>query len=237
VYQHYFGSFTLIGAILSLFSSKLPAWMKRRYLKLNSHILDVGSGSGELLHILKRGGFNFLQGIDPYLTKDIFYESGVKVYKKEFQEVDKKFDFIMFHHSFEHMNNPLDVFKHIFTCLNDNGIALIRIPVADSFSYRKYRENWVNLDPPRHFFLHTEKSIEILASQSGLRLIETFRDANQFQFYGSELYLKNISLESYNKGDYPNFFTKNQLRKFRAEAKRLNKINQGDWASFYLQKK
>lgn len=236
VYQHYFGSFTPLGAILSLFSSKLPAWMKRRYLKLNSNILDVGCGSGELLHIMNRGGFTTLSGVDPFISTDLNYESGVTIYKNEFKNIEGQFDFIMFHHSFEHMNNPLEVFKHINACLKSNGTALIRIPVADSSSYKKYGENWVNLDPPRHFFLHTEKSIRLLASQSGLELVETFRDANQFQFYGSELYLKNIPLEEYNKGLHPHFFSKDQLRKYRKEAQRLNKQNEGDWSSFYLRK-
>jgi hypothetical protein len=142
----------------------------------------------------------------------------------------------MFNHSFEHMDEPLQVFRHIYKVLNKGCYALIRIPVADSFAFRKYGADWVNLDPPRHFFLHTTNSITHLAGQSGLQLKETIYDSLQFQFYGSELYKRNMTLVDYDKGLHKDVFTKKQMRSFRAEAKRLNQINDGDWACFYLYK-
>ncbi len=236
VFQYYYGEKTIIGFLLAAFSSKPPLWMKKDYFDLNHKILDVGSGSGKLLLEMKRGGFKYLTGADPFIDTNIEYESGVTILKKAFTTIDEKFDCVMFHHSFEHMDNPEEVFKHLVNTLTDNGFALIRIPVADSFSYKKYHENWVNLDPPRHFYLHTDKSIEILAKKTGLKIVDKFRDANQFQFYGSELYKNNIPLEDYNKGLYPAYFSKSQIRAFRSEAKRLNKINEGDWACYYLSK-
>ncbi|TDO26404.1 methyltransferase family protein [Sediminibacterium goheungense] len=236
VFQYYYGKKTIIGFLLAAFSSKPPLWMKKDYFDLNHKILDVGSGSGKLLLEMKRGGFKYLTGADPFINANIQYESGVTIFKKAFTTIDEKFDCVMFHHSFEHMDNPEEIFKHLFNTLTDNGFALIRIPVADSFSYKKYHENWVNLDPPRHYYLHTDKSIEILAKKTGLKIMDKFRDANQFQFYGSELYKNNIPLEDYNKGLYPDYFSKSQIRAFRNEAKKLNKINEGDWACYYLRK-
>ena len=234
VYNHHFGKRSLLGAFVSLFSSKPAIWMNRKYLCLNSKILDVGSGSGKLLLDMQRGGFTKLVGVDPFLEKDIQYDCGVNIYKKSFFDITETFDFIMFHHSFEHMDQPQKIFSHLYKILNKGCFALIRIPVADSFSFRKYGAEWVNLDPPRHFFLYTTKSINFLAAQSGLSLKETIYDSNQFQFYGSELYRRNLTLDDYNKGLHPDLFTKTQMRNFRAEANRLNKINDGDWACFYF---
>lgn len=236
VYNHHFGKKNVMGAFLSLFSSRPAIWMNRKYLTLGSSILDVGSGAGKLLLELQRGGFTNLTGVDPFLEKDIVYTGGLNIYKKEFTTIFETFDFIMFHHSFEHMNHPLQIFSHLYKILNKHSYALIRIPVADSFSFKKYGANWVNLDPPRHIFLHTIKSIQLLASKVGLELKETIYDANQFQFYGSELYAHDIPLDEYNRGLHPDIFTKPQMRKYRAAAKRLNEKKEGDWICFYLYK-
>jgi SAM-dependent methyltransferase len=77
---------------------------------------------------------------------------------KDFFDITETFDFIMFHHSFEHMDAPEKVFQHIYKLLNKGSYALIRIPVADSSSFKKYGANWVNLDPPRHFFYTLPKA-------------------------------------------------------------------------------
>lgn len=236
VFQYYYGKKTIKGFLLASFSSKPPNWMKKEYFDLNSKILDIGSGSGKLLLEMQRGGFKNLTGADPFIEANIEYGNGLTIYKETFTNIDEKFDCIMFHHSFEHMDNPEEIFNHLSHTLTDKGFALIRIPVADSLSFKKYRENWVNLDPPRHFYLHTDKSIEILAKKTGLIVTDKFRDANQFQFYGSELYKNNIPLEEYNKGLHQHYFSKSQIRAFRKEANRLNKINKGDWACYYLQK-
>jgi len=34
------------------------------------------------------------------------------------------------------------------------GWCVIRIPTVSSFAWEHYREQWVQLDAPRHFFLH-----------------------------------------------------------------------------------
>ena len=76
----------------------------------------------------------------------------------------------MFNHSFEHMENPFEVMNQSNRLLNKNKFLLVRIPVADSYAFKHYRENWCSLDAPRHLFLHTKKSIELLAKQSGFEI-------------------------------------------------------------------
>jgi SAM-dependent methyltransferase len=235
-YQQRFGDSSLLGALAALFSHKLPAWMNSKYFRFASRILDVGCGSGELLLELQRGGFGHLTGADPFIAADIHYAGGVSIFKKDFLELEGKFDFIMFHHSFEHMAEPLKIFQRLAQALNPGGAALIRIPVADSYAYRTYRAHWVNLDPPRHFFLHTPKSIGLLTKQVGLRLAEVIYDSTHMQFYGSELYRRDLTLEAYNQGQHRDLFSKPEMRKFRIEAARLNQKRDGDLACFFIQK-
>lgn len=206
---------------------------------LNDSILDVGCGTGILLHKMKESGFNNVMGIDPFIDETISYPNGLKILKKNFDELDKKFDFIMFNHSFEHMENPLEVMKQSNKLLNNNKYLLLRVPVADSYAFKHYRENWCSLDAPRHLFLHTKKSIELLAKQSGFVIKKINYDSRSWQLWGSEQYSKNISLmdeRSYYINPKKSIFTQNQIDEFEKQVVELNKNGEGDQAEFYLQK-
>jgi hypothetical protein len=57
---------------------------------------------------------------------------------------------------------------------------------------------WVQLDAPRHFFLHSANSLGLLAGKVGMAVTETVYDSDELQFVGSEQYLKGIPLRSEN---------------------------------------
>ncbi|SMC61422.1 class I SAM-dependent methyltransferase [Moheibacter sediminis] len=207
-------------------------------LNKNMSILDIGCGNGKLLFSLKEMGCKNLTGIDPYLKDDIITPN-VKIYKKNIEELTGKWDFIMLNHSFEHMENPLTVFKKINDILNDNGTCMIRIPTSSSDAWEKYRENWVQLDAPRHIFLHSRKSMELLSKQAGLEIFNVFYDSGAFQFWGSEQYQKNIPLvsdDSYSFKKDESVFTIQQIKNFNQKSIELNKTERGDMCAFYLRK-
>ena len=201
----------------------------------DSTILDVGCGIGEhYLYPLKEMGFANVMGIDPFIEKPIEYSNGLTVKKQKLVEINQHWDLIMFHHSYEHVPNPLEVLQKVSSILQLEGICIIRIPVADSYAWEHYGINWVQLDAPRHLFLHTVKSIKILAEKSNLNLIKVTHDSSSFQFLGSELYLKDIPLVDKKKP--PLLQRKLEQRKYARLSKDLNKKGEGDQAIFYLQK-
>jgi 2-polyprenyl-3-methyl-5-hydroxy-6-metoxy-1,4-benzoquinol methylase len=208
--------------------------------KKDSRILEAGCGVGSLLFALREIGFTDLTGIDPFIKKESSEGGGIKILKKTIHEVEGKWDLIMFHHSFEHLSNPLETLQKAATLLDDGGICLIRIPVASCHAWQHYREKWVQLDAPRHFFMHTPESMKILAASSGLVIDKIVYDSTAFQFLGSEQYLRGISLmaeNSYYKDPSKSIFTKKEVRNFQKEAVRLNRENRGDTAAFYLRKR
>lgn len=205
----------------------------------DTSILEVGCNIGALLHSLRELGMKHLLGVDPFIPKDIDYENGLIIQKKEIHDVDGKWDIIMFHHSFEHMSDPATTLETVFRLLTPNGCCVIRIPIASSYAWNHYRVNWVQLDAPRHFFLHSVESMIILADQAKLDLYKVVYDSTSFQFWGSEQYIEDIPLtdnRSYSQNAKASIFSKREISAFAKRAKDLNESKQGDQAIFYLRR-
>jgi SAM-dependent methyltransferase len=214
-------------------------WFKKSKLEFESAILDIGCGTGKLLLRMHRDGFSNLTGYDPYIKESILYKNGVKVLRKNFSELEGSFDFIMAHHSLEHIPQQLKLFSDLYNLLKPNRYLIIRTPVASSFAWRHYGVNWVALDAPRHLYLHTVKSIELLSKHVGFTLEDVKFDSTEFQFLGSELYRRDITLidESCNlKNHQMSIFSKEQIGAFKEKAAELNARGDGDQACFYLYK-
>ena len=216
-------------------------WLTKVNLNPNESILEVGCGEGVLLLKLKEAGFNNLLGIDPFIKNDLVYGQNLKILKKTIQQVsDLTFDFVMFHHSFEHLDKPHETFEILSKLLKNGGKVLIRIPVIDSYAWENYKTEWIQLDPPRHFFLYSVKSIEYLAEKYGFETDDIIYDSTAFQFIGSEQYKRDIPFmgsNSYFQSSTGHIFSKEELAGFQKKADELNKIKQGDSAGFLLKKK
>jgi SAM-dependent methyltransferase len=209
--------------------SKYLSELKKCGAHFDSKILDVGSGNGELLLQLARCGFKDLEGVDPHIDRDIIYANGVRIFKKGLGEAKGMYDILMLHHSLEHMEDQLSAFKSISRLLNTGGCALIRTPVVPSYAWEHYGVNWVQIDAPRHLFIHSLKSIGDLASRAALKIKETTFDSTEFQFIGSEQYARGISLSderSYYKDPEKSVF----------DHKEVDVFKRGDQACFYLVK-
>lgn len=214
-------------------------WFTGLNLDTNSKILDIGCGSGDLLLSMNKEGFTNLSGVDPFIANDIHHKNNVTIHKCDISDLQSKFDCIMMHHSFEHAENPLLLLAKIKGALADNGCILIRIPLCDSYAWRTYREHWIQLDAPRHFFLHTKKSMSLLADKAGLRITNIVYDSNEFQFLGSEQYKQDIPLNaslSFTNSPEKTIFTKEEITQYKELAEKLNGEQDGDQACFYLRK-
>jgi SAM-dependent methyltransferase len=245
--NYYFGRKTAPGkwlATRSSLSCDFPLWARQQKLDLKlspaSSILDVGCGKGRALLDMQALGFTKLTGIDPLLEADVFYDKGVNVYKKNVYEMEGEFDFIMLNHSFEHMPDPQSILVKLRQLLKPNRYLLIRIPVVDSYQWRRYGLNWAALDAPRHLYLHTRKSMELLATQAGFTVAEVVFDSDGFTDWASEQYAAGISLidpQSYSVDPSASMFQQSDIDRFAAQAAELNAKGDADYAGFFLQVK
>lgn len=195
-------------------------------------ILDLGCGTGHYLYKLKNYGFENLLGADPYLKETIHYGNGLTVKKADIQELGGSWDVVMMHHSLEHIEDQHATLTKVASLLNDTGICLIRIPTVTSMPWETYRENWVHLDAPRHFFLHSHKSITNAARKAGLSVVSITSDANAFSFYGSEFYMRGIPVPEWREET----FSPKERREFARKAEEINRKNRGDTIVVILRK-
>jgi SAM-dependent methyltransferase len=205
-------------------------------LRFDSRILDLGCGNGQLLRTLSYFGFRDLTGADAFVESEITYPDGTVIYKKPLDEIDGSFDLIMLHHSFEHFADPLGSLREIRRLLAPTGRCLIRMPIVN-FAWEKYGVNWVQLDPPRHLVLYTEKAFVDTVERAGFEIVKTVYDSEAFQFWGSEQYVRDIPMNDPRafKGDIgKSIFTDAELREWQRQAEQLNKDRRGDQACFYL---
>jgi len=237
--EQLYGRPSLLGDFVVRWKGNPFPWLPYTQVKLDDSILDVGSGSGFLLKSMRSMGFKNAIGADPYIASEI--KSGDLVVKKAFlAEIEGLFDLVMFHHSFEHMPDPEAILRETARLTRPGKFALIRIPLAGKAAWRKYGTDWVQLDAPRHLFLHTVQSMVLLAQKAGFLIEKVVYDSAGFQFWGSEQYKMDIPLmdpRSYAKDRLHPLFDEATIAEFDAIADQLNAQGDGDSASFYLRRK
>ena len=200
-------------------------------LKPGARILDVGAGRGRMLRMFGDLGFRSLAGIDTHLPSAKIVHPGFSLFRKSIFECEEEYDLVMFSHSFEHMEDPQRVLAQTRKLLDPSGACFLRIPTSSSFAWRHYRTDWVQLDAPRHFYLHSTASLERVVRAAGFRIESLRCDSSALQFWGSEQYRSGIPLfseQSYAKNPAASMFNRADLRAFHRRARELDRRGEGD---------
>ena len=188
------------GKILAKLSKDAFEWIEPGMFDFHSSILDVGSGSGRLLLKMSHSGFSDLTGIDPFIENDIEYRTGkgtVHMEKKDIFELTGQYDVIMLHHVLEHIPDQNAALAHLVKRMHPQSKLIIHIPVMSEYIWHRLGMNGFQLgDVPRHYYIHTRKSLSVLTENHGLQLLSA-------KYLGSKIILDSadgkIRLQEANK--------------------------------------
>ncbi|MFT2010391.1 class I SAM-dependent methyltransferase [Pontibacter sp. 13R65] len=175
-------------------------------MHMQTRLLDMGCGIGGYTYPLYELGMKKVMGADPFIPATIVYPNGFKVQKSYISDIEGQWDVIIYNHSFEHVPDPLENLLAVEQLLAPDGTCVIRIPTVSSYAWEHYSTDWFQLDAPRHFFLHSIESMNVLAGKAGLEVVDVVYDSTAAQFIHSEKYRQDIPLQEKQPRTFSTFF-------------------------------
>jgi SAM-dependent methyltransferase len=218
---------------------RAAAFSRRAGLRsFNDPILDVGCGRRAVnLATLRRAGFRHLLGIDPFLDGDTEFD-GIPLRRRAIEEQEGSFKAITFHHSFEHVPDPAATLAAAAGLLRDGGVILIRTPVMGTWFWERYGTAWWELDPPRHLWVHTPASLELLGRRAGLALVDIVWDSTYVEVIASEQIARDLAWRE--RGSWEaegrTSIDAETIARYRSITDELNKEGRAGRAGFYFRK-
>lgn len=137
-----------------------------------SEILDFGCGNGDFLSLTKEISKRSV-GLEINIENTEYLNSiGIKCVNKLSELSGDKFDLITLNHVLEHLNDPINILIELQKYLKDDGNIIIEVPHArdlllETFDLESYKNFTLWSE---HLILHTKKSLETFALNSGLQM-------------------------------------------------------------------
>ena len=132
-------------------------------------LLDVGCGNGEFLVKARQAGWE-VEGVDPDPDAvRICTDRSLDVRQGTIHDVPgaDRLDGITMCHVIEHVHDPKRVLMACVDLLKPGGWLWIETPNVNSLCHRKFKSDWLGLDPPRHLTIFNRRSLIGLLSDTG----------------------------------------------------------------------
>lgn len=202
----------------------------------DSRILDVGCGSGMLVYAMSLARFG-VEGLDPFAPDDRTFDTGATIRKAYLNELERSYDLVMFHHSFEHVLDPRETLIQAGSVLSDQGRILIRMPTVSSEAFDTYGADWVQLDAPRHTAVFSRAGVRRLCEDLNFEVLTVRDDSGSFQFWGSEQHRAGIAFtspQSHFLNPHASPFRAEQIAAWDRRAAEVNAEGRGDQAVWVI---
>ncbi len=139
-------------------------------------ILDVGCATGEFLSVSKKFGYK-VEGLElSRWSSEIARKKGITIHRERLKELSKnsrrKYEVITLFGVIEHFELPREEMGYISKLLKPGGILVIWTGDINSLPSKLLTRNWWYWQG-QHIQYFTEKSLNLLAENSGIKHLET----------------------------------------------------------------
>ncbi|MBF0320227.1 MAG: class I SAM-dependent methyltransferase [Nitrospirae bacterium] len=149
----------------------------QKYLHPGASVLELGSGTGELLYSIKpyvkeATGIEIHKGFVEF-TKNTL---GLEAYAEDINKIDfgdRRFDLIISIATIDHLNNPLETLITLKNLLADNGLMYVEVPnKEEALNHYLPERNLKAFNTffwhKAHFYYFTAATLEKLMQKAGL---------------------------------------------------------------------
>jgi SAM-dependent methyltransferase len=136
-------------------------------------LLDVGCGDGQFLARMQALGWN-VEGVDVDERAVVnARRQALKIHCGRLHEIgftDDVFDAIVLSHVLEHVHDPELLLRECYRILRPGGQFRVFVPNAGGVGQRHFGRDWGGLDPPRHLYHFTARTLGELGASAGFRV-------------------------------------------------------------------
>ncbi|MBI5245410.1 MAG: class I SAM-dependent methyltransferase [Elusimicrobia bacterium] len=163
--------------------------------KKPGRILDVGCGEGSFLAGCAAHGWEPWGVETSSAGAALARGKGLKVFDKPLDECGLPaayFDVITLWQSIEHVMDPAGTLRETRRILKDDGLLFLAFPNSDSLEFKAFGPRWFHLDPPRHLYHFSPRTMGGLLRSCGFQALDAdhfYWDYNIFGCYQSLLNL------------------------------------------------
>ncbi len=166
--ENRYREFVALDHIRFLESCARRAGAKKRLL------LDIGCGSGMMLGLARKRGFEpFGMDMSEQAVALARERYGLKVLQGKVGDdlwAPAQFDFVTMYHVLEHLADPRSALRYVRRLLKPDGNLILQVPNIESLQARCFGPCWYGLDVPRHLMNFTPGAIDLLLGETGFRV-------------------------------------------------------------------
>jgi 2-polyprenyl-3-methyl-5-hydroxy-6-metoxy-1,4-benzoquinol methylase len=146
----------------------------RQYVKSGT-LLDVGCATGIFLSFMKDNARWNLEGLEmsPEAAQSARDEFNLKVVTGTLENADLPenfYDAITLWDVLEHLADPSLALQKIQRLLKPEGLLVFRVPNADSWDLKVFKEFWSGFEPPRHYYVYNQATLNRLLDKNGFKV-------------------------------------------------------------------
>ena len=150
-------------------------------------VLDVGCGSGVLLARMKLLGWDTCGVEVDGNAVGAARARGLDIRHGQLAECkfpENQFDAVHLSHVIEHVYDPGALLRECHRVLKPGGTLVVLTPNTASWGHRRFKEWWLNLDPPRHLILFNRGNFRSLVEKAGFTVARLDSSVHTAWVYG-----------------------------------------------------